>query len=95
MTMNIVTARCTVSPNSMTLTDPQPAAALLVDGDVQWVAHRIVSHDSEFLEQAPGAATPCSGYSLPPWEITDVLLCPGSISTEFPIGGSELFEWCP
>ena len=34
---------------------PRPETAHLVEADVQCVAHRIVeSHDSEFLDRAPG-----------------------------------------
>ena len=47
----------------LTVEDPQPETAHLVEADVQRVAHRIVeSDDSEFLERAPGAATPCSDH---------------------------------
>jgi len=46
------------------LHDLQPQTAHLVEVNVQWVAHRIAgSHDSEFLERAPGAATHLSDYS--------------------------------
>jgi len=64
----------------MTLEDPQPETAHLVEADVRWVAYWIAeSHNSEFLEWAPRAATARCDYCHPPCcllnplEMTDAL----------------------
>jgi len=68
------------------LGNSQPETALLVEADLHWVARpTLESHDSKFLERAPGAATSCSGYSHPlhchlnPREMADVLPYPESL----------------
>jgi len=81
---------CTVVSETEGARGSQPETDLLFGAGVQLVAHEIVeSHDSKFIERAPGATTPCSGYShqlrclLNQWEITDNLPCPGLLSSPY------------